>query len=271
MHQLLLLSLGVYALQVSASPALPFPPLLPLFPSIGTPSLPTLPVTSIPTSGVVPPPIVLTSVPGVSVPSAGAATAFPSLPGVSAPSAGLPSSTLPGTALSGSLISTLEFPTGIGSLNLPTSSFPALPTLTNTALISSISAILSGITIPTGLPGIKPLPTDLSLSYTSSLGELPTLPIPSLLIPSLTLPTLSLGTVTGLAGKPVSIVTNLSSAIEILLLLIRLIQETINNGGVRVPGVAELGIDVGTNLLGVLLKVVADILDKAGAVGAIAI
>lgn len=49
-----------------------------------------------------------------------------------------------------------------------------------------------------------------------------------------------------------------------------MIQETINTGGVRVPGVAEIGLDVGTNLLGTLLKVAADYLDKAGAVGALA-
>ena len=36
------------------------------------------------------------------------------------------------------------------------------------------------------------------------------------------------------------------------------------------PGVSELGVDVGTNLLGVLLKVAAEYLDKAGGVGAIA-
>lgn len=36
------------------------------------------------------------------------------------------------------------------------------------------------------------------------------------------------------------------------------------------PGVTDLGVDVGANLLAVLLKVAADLLDKAGAVGAIA-
>lgn len=36
------------------------------------------------------------------------------------------------------------------------------------------------------------------------------------------------------------------------------------------PGVTELGVGVGTDLLGVLLKVAAQYLDKAGAVGAIA-
>lgn len=36
------------------------------------------------------------------------------------------------------------------------------------------------------------------------------------------------------------------------------------------PGVAELGVEVGTNLLNVLLEVVGDLLDRAGAVGALA-
>jgi hypothetical protein len=97
------------------------------------------------------------------------------------------------------------------------------------------------------------------MSYTSSLtGLISPLPLPP--------------AVTGAAGStnPTSIVTNLASAIEILLLLIRLIQETINTGGVRVPGVAELGIEVGTNLLNVLLKVAGELLDKAEAVGAVA-
>jgi hypothetical protein len=97
------------------------------------------------------------------------------------------------------------------------------------------------------------------MSYTSSLtGLISPLPLPP--------------AVTGAPGSanPTSIVTHLASAIEILLLLIRLIQETINTGGVRVPGVAELGVEVGTNLLNVLLEVVGDLLDRAGAVGALA-
>jgi hypothetical protein len=160
------------------------------------------------------------------------------------------------------VIPTPDLPTGVGSPDLPTSAFPPLPTLTDTALIADISSALSGIALPTSLPAVDALPTDLPLSYTSSLTGLITSPLPRPNPPA----------VTGVAGSssPTSIVTHLASAIQILLLLIRLIQETINTGGVRVPGVAELGVGVGSNLLFLLLQVVSDLIDKAGSVGALA-
>lgn len=261
MLKLTLMSLGAYVFQALASPALPLPGL----PPIRNPALPTLPA-SLPTAGI-PTPVLLTSVPGVNNP----ATAFPSLPGASAPSlgglpplpsvpGGVPSAGLPSVAPPGGLptaglptpgLPTPDLPTaglptpGLPTPGLPTSglpSAPALPTLNNPALVSSISAALGGL--PTGVPNPDlPLP--------------PGVPNPGLPIP---IPPKVPG-----GPKQPDILTLISSAIELLVFIYKLASETAKTGGIQVPGVAELGVNVGSSVIGLLLTILSGLLDKIGA------
>ncbi|MCJ1461530.1 hypothetical protein MMC07_000127 [Pseudocyphellaria aurata] len=186
---------------------------------------------------------------------------------------------------------------------LPTLPIPVAPTLsgilsTPGSIIGTITSALNGlvptppvvpppiVSAPVVAPSVVPLPslpsvsaiprpttvpTTLLPSLTSILSDLPTaVPSPSLTVPSVGQPLSNAAPSSATSSAPLppivppSLIPKLSGAVAILEYLITLLQQTISTGGVPIPGVAGIGLGVGTNLLPILLNAVSGLISQSG-------